>query len=297
MENDASTLTGPPSQNAPQDAPNTPADILTRRQFLARNLALFGAVAFGEAIGRPRMPEVTRYRLRMPGLREPVRLLQLTDFHRSWCVSEWYIAECVRMANRLNPDVVALTGDFVTRRSEYAVSCAEMLKDLHAPLGLYGTLGNHDHWCDNKTGANAVTEILTSGANVQMLTNCNVKLDNGLRLVGVDDQWTGFPDWQTAFKGVAPTEPVIALTHNPNLFQIITDVPCALLAGHTHGGQINIPPLMKRIFGGQLRYLKGWYPGAKGINKMFVSRGLGVVTIPFRFNAPPEMTLFYLEPA
>ena len=262
---------------------------------MARNLALFGTVALGEAIGKPHLPQVTRYRLRMPGLREPVRLLQLTDFHRSWCVSEWYIAECVRMANRLNPDVIALTGDFVTRRSDYAISCAALLKELRAPLGLYGTLGNHDHWCDNHTGANVVTEIMAAGANVQMLTNRNIRFDNGLRLVGVDDQWTGFPDWQTAFKGVAPTEPTIALTHNPNLFMMIPHLPCVLLAGHTHGGQVNVPILLNKVFG-KFPYLKGWFTGAKGVNKMYVSRGLGVVGVPFRINAPPEMTLFYLEP-
>ncbi len=290
-----------PSQTLPQiaddakEANNAEKSELTRRQFVLRNAALFGSVALGEAIGRPRLPEITRYRIRMPGLRSPVRLVQLTDFHRSWCVSEWYLAECVRMANRLKPDVAALTGDFVTRHSDYAVSCAEILKNLQAPLGLYGTLGNHDHWCDNKTGADAVSEIMTA-AGIQMLTNRNVKLENGLRIVGVDDQWTGFPDWQTAFRGVAPTEPTLALTHNPNLFKLIPHVPCTLLAGHTHGGQINIPPLMRKIFGGQIRYLKGWFTGKQGVNRMYVSRGLGVVTVPFRFNAPPEMTLFYLEP-
>ena len=297
METDNPPLDSQLSQESPQDADAALKPVLTRRQFLARHFALFSAVAFGEAIGRPRLPQVTRYRLRMPGLREPVRLLQMTDLHRSWCVSEWYLSECVRMANRLNPDIVALTGDFVTRHSEYAISCAALLKDLRAPLGLYGTLGNHDHWSDYHTGANAVTEILASGASVQMLTNRSIRFDNGLRLVGIDDQWTGVPDWQKAFKGVAPSEPVIALTHNPEQFRFMPDLPYILLAGHTHGGQINIPPLLNKIVGGKIRFLKCWFTGAKGINRMYVSRGLVVVTIPFRFNAPPEMTLFYLEPA
>ena len=120
--------------------------------------------------------------------------------------------------------------------------------------------------------------------------------DNGLRIVGIDDQWVGAPDVNAAFWGVAPTEPIIALTHNPELFRFIPDYPCVMLAGHTHGGQINIPPLLKKVVGGKMHYLKGWFTGVKGVNRMYVSRGLGVVNIPFRFNAPPEMTLFYLEP-
>ena len=175
METEISTIQSDESQNPLQDAENVAAKCLTRRQFFMRHAALFGTVALGEFIGKPQMPQITRYRLRMPGLREPVRLLQLTDFHRSWCVSEWYISEVVRMANRLKPDVIALTGDYVTRHSEYAISCAEILKDLRAPLGLYGTLGNHDHNSDYHTGARVVTEIIST-ANVQMITNRNVRL-------------------------------------------------------------------------------------------------------------------------
>lgn len=117
MESDVPPIQSPETQAALQEASGAPAKFLTRRQFLMRHAVLFGTVALGEMIGKPHMPQITRYRLRMPGLREPVRLLQLTDFHRSWCVSEWYISEVVRMANRLKPDVIALTGDFVTRRS------------------------------------------------------------------------------------------------------------------------------------------------------------------------------------
>ena len=295
METEVLPMQSDKMQSGPQNAESASAKLLTRRQFLTRHAALFATVALGEWIGKPHLPQITRYRVRMPGLREPVRLLQLTDFHRSWCVSEWYIAEVVRMANRLRPDVIALTGDFVTRRSDYAISCAALLKDLRAPLGMYGTLGNHDHTCDYHTGANAVTEIIST-ANVQMLTNRSVRLDNGLRIVGIDDQWVGNPDVRAAWRGVAPTEPVIALTHNPELFRFIPQLPFVMLAGHTHGGQINIPPLLDKVVGGKFHYLKGWFTGKQGVNRMYVSRGLGVVNIPFRFNAPPEMTLFYLEP-
>ena len=200
------------------------------------------------------------------------------------------------MANSLRPDVIALTGDFVTRSSHYAISCAEILKDLNAPLGLYGTLGNHDHRCDNYTGAPAVTEIMAT-AGVQMLTNRNKRLENGLWLAGIDDQWIGAPDPAKAFTGIAPADPTICLTHNPEQFRFMPpEYRYTMLAGHTHGGQINIPYFSKRIIGSHIRYKQGWFTEPKNGNRLYVSRGLGVVTIPFRFRASPEMTLFYLEP-
>src|SRR5579862_4393252 len=89
-----------------------PEPYLSRRQFLLRSAALVGTVALGEGVSELSNVEVTRHQVAMRGLSEPVRLVQLTDLHRSWSVSESYIARIIDMTNALHPDVVALTGDY-----------------------------------------------------------------------------------------------------------------------------------------------------------------------------------------
>ena len=284
-------MTAPPDDSPAANAPVVP---LTRRQFLVRNAGLFAAVAFGEAVGRPHLPEITRHRVPMPGLREPMRVVQVTDLHRSWCVSEWYLAQVVQQTNRLNPDLIALTGDFVTRHSYYAVSCANLVKDLRARYGMVGVLGNHDYWCDNNKGAPVVNEIMAS-VGVEMLTNRNRRLDNRLWIAGLDDVWVGGPNPTLAFAGIGIKEPVLALSHNPNIFPFLEERPCTLLVGHTHGGQIDIPYLLDRYMG-HLKFKRGWYPGKRRLNRMYVSRGVGVVGLPFRYHSPPEIAVFDLHP-
>jgi predicted MPP superfamily phosphohydrolase len=225
-----------------------------------------------------------------------VRLAQISDLHRSWCVEESFITRIVAETNALRPDLVALTGDFVTISSEYAASCAQQISRLRAPLGLYGVLGNHDYVCDSRQGGPAVAEAL-SGVSVQMLTNRNLRLDNGLFLVGVDDCWVGKPDLEAAFRGVPIGKPALALTHNPGIFRNLCAYDCVTLAGHTHGGQIDLPFVTQAHLGRHNRYKAGWYrePGRPG--RLYVSRGLGVVGIPLRIRATPEIALFDMVPA
>ena len=294
MEKVVPEIVTPAAQERPPAAA-APVTMLTRRQFLLRNAALFGGVALGEAIGRPHLPEITRHRIPMPGLHEPMRVVQVTDLHRSWCVSQWYLAQVIQQVNRLNPDLIALTGDFVTKHSYYAESCAVLVKELRARFGMVGVLGNHDYWCDENKGAPVVNEILSS-VGVEMLTNRNRRLDNGLWIVGLDDVWVGAPDPGRAFSGVGQNDPVLALSHNPNVFPFLENLPCSLLVGHTHGGQIDIPFLLDRYFG-KLVYKRGWYVGKRRVNRMYVSRGVGVVGVPFRYHSPPEIAVFDLHPA
>jgi predicted MPP superfamily phosphohydrolase len=253
------------------------------------------ALSFGELWRERNLIDITRHRFGLRGLRRPCRLVQLTDLHRSWCVTEAFIAHAIAMTNELKPDVVLLTGDFVTHYSHYIASCATQIKNLHAPLGLYGILGNHDYRCDRWKGSNAVVEGLNE-VGVQMLTNCNTQLDNGLRVVGVDDFRTGHPDPEAAFAGISAAEPTIAMTHNPFMFGAMCQYDCVTLAGHTHGGQFNVPLLTPLLLGWRLRYQSGWYKEPTGPGRMYVSRGLGVVGFPFRLGAGPEIALFDLIP-
>lgn len=276
-------------------AQTSSARCYTRRQLLTRGLAATGALIAAQSEYETNALTVTRHTLRLPGLRTPCRLAQISDLHRSWCVSEGFIARVVTATNALRPDVVALTGDFVTRHSEYMGSCVAMLKSLCAPLGMVAVLGNHDYKADEHRGGPAVVEGLNLlGAHV--LTNRSERLDNNLRLVGVDDFREGNPDPEQAFRGVERGEAVLALTHSPFMFPALCRYDCVTLAGHTHGGQINLPGITNAVMPGRMRYQHGWYREPDGPGRLYVSRGLGVVGAPFRLFAPPEIAIFDLMP-
>ena len=269
---------------------------LTRRQLALSGLAVMGALTVGDIEVETQSLTVTHHVLPMPGLRAPCRVAQISDLHRSWCVPESFVDRVVARVNGFAPDVVALTGDFVTRHTDYMESCGRALQDLRAPLGMFAVLGNHDHAADDWRGGPAVAEHLT-GLNVQMLTNRSARLDNGLRLVGVDDFRTGSPDPDKAFRGIGRHEATLALTHNPFAFGAMCQYNCVTLAGHTHGGQIIVPGLTAHVVGARMRYQHGWYQEPRQPGRMYVSRGLGVVGMPFRYHCPPEIAVFDLVPA
>lgn len=272
-----------------------PRTRLTRRQLLTRGLAAAGTCIAAKSEYETNTLTVTRHTLRLPGLKSPCRLAQVSDLHRSWCVSEGFITNVVTATNALKPDLVALTGDFVTRHSDYIGSCVMELKRLRAPLGLFAVLGNHDYKADNFKGAPAVVEGLEH-INVRILTNRSERLDNNLRLVGVDDFREGKPDPDAAFRNTETGEAVLALTHSPFMFSAMCRYDCVTLAGHTHGGQINLPVITDAAMPGRMRYQHGWYREPSGPGRLYVSRGLGVVGAPFRLFAPPEIAVFDLMP-
>jgi predicted MPP superfamily phosphohydrolase len=220
----------------------------------------------------------------------------LTDLHRSWCVPARYIAEVVSRTNALGPDVVLLTGDFVTRTSSYIRSCSKELAGLKACLGVFGVLGNHDYWCDDAFGAVPISNALRS-AGVRLLINRSFRLPNGLYVVGIDDAHAGCPDLDRSFAGIPARAPRIAMTHNPMLYADACRYDCITLAGHTHGGQVMLPYITASLLGYPTATLSGWWSYGDRPGRMYVSRGLGVVGVPLRFNCSPEIAVFDLSPA
>ncbi len=273
-----------------------PAEQLSRRQFLLRNGGLLAAATLVQGSEETHQLSLTRHEVRMPGLQAPVRVIQLSDLHRSWCVSEAFIAQIVARTNALRPDLILLTGDFVTRSSGYAESCMRQLRDLRAPMGLYAVLGNHDYWCDHRKGAPVIARHLAD-IGVDLLTNRSVRLEHNLRLVGIDDGSSGNPNLPLAFERMEPEEAVLAMTHNPMLFPLLSRYPCITLAGHTHGGQVNVPIITDAIVGSRTRFIRGWYDVPNAPGRLYISRGLGTVHVPLRLNAAPEIALFTLIPA
>ena len=265
---------------------------VTRRAFLGVGVA---ALATGGVAGRREMYslDLPEYDVPIAGLSSALdgfRIAQISDLHRGPLVSEDWLHECVDRCNDLRPDAVLLTGDFISIRASYIDSCAEALKRLQASHGCYAVLGNHDHW----EGADRITQGLQA-AGVEVLTNQNTRLGEGLHLVGVDETWVGHPDRHAAFLGVPNDAHPLVMTHNPWQADAWIDRPMTMLCGHTHGGQVNIFGMRAIHAMRGLGYLSGWFDVGPG--KLYVNRGVGVVTVPLRLGAPPEITLFRLRSA
>jgi hypothetical protein len=240
------------------------------------------------------MIEITRHRLPIPYLPEELRglrVVQLSDLHRSRLTQDRRLRHAVAQANDACPDIILLTGDFVTAEATDIEPCGHILAPLQSRLGRYAVLGNHDF----TAGASAVERMLTR-LGIHVLTNESVRLSNGLRVVGLEDDRHGRPDVARAFNGVRPDEPVLVLSHNPVGAELVAQHRCVVFSGHTHGGQIRVPVLteqqVRRI--GSKHYRAGWF--TVGQARLYVNRGLGQVGLPLRFLCRPEISIFTLEP-
>lgn len=222
-----------------------------------------------------------------------LRLAVVSDIHigaNGFGMERWRRA--MALVDRQKPDAILLLGDFVT--SHHATpALTEALEGVRAPLGVYAVLGNHDHWA----WAEKITHILKKHG-IEVLTNRAVHLKQGqheLWLVGIDDLWSGEPDWQKAFREVPSTAPVILLSHNPDaVLAPQREKANLILSGHTHGGHI-WPPLvylLSRVFGIALiphskygmRHPYGLY--REGTTWVYVTKGVAAGSrLPRWYNA------------
>jgi predicted MPP superfamily phosphohydrolase len=240
--------------------------------------------------------EVTTHAPRLRGLPPSfrgLRIVQLTDIHHGWFLPLYALVEAVEIANRLEPDVVALTGDFVTYSSNFIEPVAAILGLLRARLGTYAVLGNHDF----RVGAEKVARALRR-EGIEVLRNRHTILrlhGHGLPLAGVDDIGYG-ADLARALHGIRGPAPVILLAHNPRILRRAAMHGVSLvLSGHTHGGQVRLPGV-SRMLGqrrGRLRLQAGWE--TLGATQLYVSRGLGTVVLPVRYRCPAEIPRFTLQ--
>jgi len=235
--------------------------------------------------------------IEIPGLPEEFngfRIAFLADIHRGPFMSEQRVGDVVMSVNKARPDVIGLGGDYVHRSKRYIPSVWRELGALRAHSGVYAVLGNHDYWESEELTVNAMTH-----AGVVNLTNRNVPLERGgkrIFIAGVDDVWAGKPDLTAALKGVPEGGVAIVLCHNPDYIEEQTDLRAKLwLSGHTHGGQVCLPggrPIIHPSKCG-LRYIAG-HTTCEGM-QIYVSRGVGTVTPPWRLNCPAEVPVIELR--
>jgi len=231
---------------------------------------------------------------RWPAALDEFSICQLTDLHRGAWISEAYIRQAVELALDFAPQLIVLTGDYVSS-ARYAESCAAALSGLSAPLGVYAVMGNHDYWSRD---VHRIQRALEK-AGVSFLTNRAVAIEHrGARfwLAGVDDLMAGEPDLGQALAGIPAGEPIILLCHEPDFAPYAAEQGVLLqISGHSHGGQIAIPgmkPVLPRL--GRL-YPIGLMQVEESDTLVYVSGGLGVVFPPIRFRCPPEITSLQLR--
>lgn len=234
--------------------------------------------------------EVVEHTCPIPGLREPLTVLQLSDVHVRQA-DALLDSLCAVMAP-LRADLVVLTGDVVTRGWSRDAADRFLAAVPAAPLGRYAIIGNWEYWAQ---AAPPTWRYVLGRHDIPLLLDESVDL-GPLQLVGTDDALAGAPDLDRAFAGVDPRRPSVVLTHSPALFGRIArpGVPL-VLAGHTHGGQVVLPGLGSFFLPrGSGAYPWGWY--RHDPSWLFVSRGLGWSVAPVRFGCAPELALLRLVP-
>lgn len=272
---------------------------MTRRKFVKSSLLASLAILAGERAAASFQPcIINRQKIFLQGLDpafDGIRVAVLSDFHHGPFVSLDRIRDAVRQANSLHPDLIALPGDFIHRGKEWAPACFRELAALRAPLGVFGVLGNHDHY---RGAAGAVHEAMRR-AGIVDLTNCGADLSSRggvLRICGVGDLWKDRQDLRSAVGTANRPDSVLLLSHNPDYAEHVRDDRIGLmLCGHTHGGQCVLPfvgaPILPSHYG--QKYASGLCRGP--VAKVFVTTGVGHGFPPVRINCPAEVALLTLS--
>lgn len=271
--------------------------MISRRTFLRAGLLLGGAMLADGFVIEPRRLDLQKIAVKINGLTpefDGFTICQITDVHHSPLVSLEYIKSIVEKANGLKPDLTVLTGDYIDEDKDYMAPSVKALSGLRARHGAVSILGNHDYYA----GKGYAEDVFASN-RMRLLKDSHMLIGSGksaLCIAGTSDYLEGRPDAKRALSGVDPEVPRILLSHHPDYSEYLPpdERIDLVLSGHTHGGQVRLPfaiaPVMPSEFGQK-------YSGGLVANKntqVYVSRGVGVVMIPVRFNCPPELTFIRL---
>jgi uncharacterized protein len=277
----------------------------SRRSFLKRLLAA-GAVLGGYSAWEAHRPVLERIEIRLrklPPAFDRYTIAQLTDIHYNEYLHESYYRHVVERVNDLHPDLIALTGDFITTPLVHyeraavaraiAPPCAEALSAIRARDGVFAVLGNHDHYCSAPIVAAALR-----AKNIPVLVNEVRPITRGgerIWLCGVDSWFGKTYHPKLALNAAPPGDCRVVMLHEPDCADEISQLGADfMMAGHSHGGQVRIPLLGAPVLPSKGRK----YPiGLRTVNGMqlYTSRGIGLIHLPIRFDCPPEITLYTLR--
>ncbi len=284
----------------------------SRRCFLERTAVLasatpFVAAGYGLLYERQNV-EIVRQSVRLarlPKALEGFHIVQLSDIHIGPFTTADYIRRCVAITNGLQPDLIALTGDYVCWDPEAQDEVVGVLAGLRAPHGVFGCLGNHE--ADVEIEASITHLFAAHGIRILRQERAPIRLqDDVLNLIGIDDgggvapadvlQAAGQRRLQQLKALVMPNTVNILLEHYPGTFDL-DDLGIDLtLAGDIHGGgQLSLDFVHRGLNLGSLMgvpYIRGLYE--KGGAQLYMNRGIGITGFPIRLGARPELTLLEL---
>lgn len=239
--------------------------------------------------------ETNFYRFTHPNVvaaQEGLLIAQISDVHLGRWVKPRHMQQVVDFVNDQNPQLVALTGDYVGYNHRDLIPSIQTLGEL-APR-TFAVLGNHDHWTCSETATDAFEDV-----DIPVLVNRSTIVDDiaaPIEIVGIDDHVTDNSDVEAAFDAVRGDSFCLTLNHAPSIADRLASRGADLiLSGHTHGHQFNIPKITNWIAQGLgveyhvgAYYLDGSY--------LYINRGLGSASWPWRIGAAPELTFFELAP-
>jgi uncharacterized protein len=273
---------------------------INRRKFIKRAAAAgIAAIAVDSTLIEPNRPWLIRKEIalrRWPSRLDGFTIALLSDFHYDPHFSVHPIRSAIEVVNGLHPDLIALTGDYVSvpwlgnskKAAADAEPCAQLLQKLQATYGVWSVLGNHDVFADADRVTNALYAV-----GIPTLSNQSVAIEkDGARfwLGGVDDVLGGIADLPRALHGIPSGEAVVLMAHEPDYADYVAGYPVDLqLSGHTHGGQVRIP-FMRPLYLPALAKKYVW--GVFKIRELmlYTNAGIGTVDVPIRWNCPPEIT-------
>ncbi|MBD1863962.1 MULTISPECIES: metallophosphoesterase [Trichocoleus] len=254
----------------------------------------------------------------LPPALHNTKLVQFSDFHYDGLrLSDDLLTQAIAASNALEPDLILLTGDYVTDEPEPIHDLVRHLKQLRSRLGILAVLGNHDLHEDHSQAE--VTAALTSIGTQVLWNQVAYPLGSDLAFVGLADFWSGEFAPTPVLSDLDPALPRIVLSHNPDTAQILQKWRVDLqLSGHTHGGQVVIPgfgtisKLYEDVFYSIPKTIRSAIPSMRkhchrvvqhwewasglhqvGDNLLYVNRGLGTY-LPGRLFCPPEVTAITL---
>jgi predicted MPP superfamily phosphohydrolase len=286
---------------------------ITRRNFIRLSilglLALMGAKGFFNSRNL-RLVKLKVGLKHLPHAFDGLKVGQISDIHAGPLVPQKLIREGVDIIIANRPDMIVLTGDFVSGATKFLWTsyggfkerhynyCMEELGRLKAPLGVFAVLGNHDFWSGQEVALKIAHGL--EGLGVHVLRNKAIPIERKgqyIYIVGVDDYWEDSYSLTSALKNVPETACRILLSHNPDINEDIENLGedvDFIIAGHTHGGQVVLPFVgalyIPSPFG--QKYLAGLVKDQE--RQTYVSRGLGLFFVPIRINCPPDVSLLTL---
>ena len=265
---------------------------------LSALLLIGAALAWQAFYVEPSRLTVKTYNLPIAAL-PPLRIAALADLHvGAPYITRAKLQQVVQATNTQHPDLIVLLGDYVIQgviggSFVEPRDIAADLRALQAPLGVYGVLGNHDHIYNGKKISQEFSRV-----GIHMLDHKTQRLawrGQPFWLMGIGDAFKDPSDLPALLAQVNDAAPIIALTHNPDVFPDLSPRVNLLLAGHTHGGQCAFPligrPIVPSSYGE--RYAIGHV--YENGHHIFISPGIGTSILPVRFRVTPEISLLQVE--